>query len=73
MTIADRRGAQRVLPTFLSYGFRPFFLLAGLWSAAALLLWIVFLMLSSYAGQPKGYGSRSSMRSLLPAVHRPRC
>jgi uncharacterized protein involved in response to NO len=47
MTIADRRGAQRVVPTFLSYGFRPFFLLAGIWSAAALLLWIVFLMLGA--------------------------
>lgn len=41
MSIADHRGTQRVVPAFLSYGFRPFFLMAGLWSAAALLLWIV--------------------------------
>lgn len=45
MTIVDRRGAQRVVPAFLSYGFRPFFLMAGLWSAVAVLLWIVIFML----------------------------
>jgi uncharacterized protein involved in response to NO len=47
MIVADRRGAQCVLPSFLSYGFRPFFLLAGLWSAAALLLWMVIFMLGA--------------------------
>ena len=41
MSIADRRGAQRVVPVFLSYGFRPFFLMGALWSAAALLIWMV--------------------------------
>jgi uncharacterized protein involved in response to NO len=41
MSIADRRGGQRVAPAFLSYGFRPFFFLGALWSAAALLVWIV--------------------------------
>jgi len=45
MTVADQRGAKRLVPAFLSYGFRPFFLMAGLWSAAALLLWIVMFML----------------------------
>ena len=44
MSIADHRGAQRIVPAFLSYGFRPFFLMAGLWSAAALLLWIVIFV-----------------------------
>ena len=41
MSIADRRRAQHVVPVFLSYGFRPFFLMAALWSAGALLVWIV--------------------------------
>src|SRR4051794_10316707 len=44
MSIADRRRAQRAAPTFLSCGFRPFFLFAALWSAAALLLWIVIFI-----------------------------
>jgi uncharacterized protein involved in response to NO len=32
--------ARQRSPAFLTYGFRPFFLGAGLWSAAALLVWI---------------------------------
>lgn len=35
---------RHALPAFLSQGFRPFFLAAGLWSAVALALWIVMLM-----------------------------
>lgn len=31
------------LRTLLSYGFRPFFLAAGLWAAAAIGLWIAVL------------------------------
>jgi len=27
-------------PALFSYGFRPFFLAAGLWAAAAILLWL---------------------------------
>ena len=30
-------------PLLLSYGFRPFFLLAGLWAAVAMLIWIAML------------------------------
>src|SRR4051812_18150053 len=45
MRIADRRGEQRVVPAFLSYGFRPFFLFAALWSAGALLLWMVIVII----------------------------
>jgi uncharacterized protein involved in response to NO len=30
-------------PAILSYGFRPFFLLAGLWAALAMVLWIALL------------------------------
>ena len=44
MGIADRQGAQRVVPAFLSYGFRPFFLMGALWSVAALLIWIVIFV-----------------------------
>jgi uncharacterized protein involved in response to NO len=35
--------AGRAVPVFLSGGFRPFFLAAGVWSAAALGLWIAVL------------------------------
>ncbi len=31
-------------PAILSYGFRPFFLFAGLWAALAMVLWIIALM-----------------------------
>ncbi|HMD64570.1 MAG TPA: NnrS family protein [Stellaceae bacterium] len=34
-------------PTFLTQGFRPFFLAAGLWSAASLALWIVMFATGS--------------------------
>jgi len=30
-------------PTILSYGYRPFFLLAGIWAAFAMLVWILIL------------------------------
>ncbi|WP_417515377.1 NnrS family protein [Minwuia sp.] len=30
-------------PTILSFGFRPFFLLAGIWAALAMVLWVLFL------------------------------
>lgn len=30
-------------PAILSFGFRPFFLMAGLWAAAAMVLWIAML------------------------------
>ena len=33
--------AGRGMPVFLTQSFRPFFLAAGLWAAAALTLWIV--------------------------------
>jgi uncharacterized protein involved in response to NO len=42
MSVAARRPASS-MPAFLTQGFRPFFLAAGLWSAAALALWIVML------------------------------
>ena len=45
MTTGARTGdaIRRVVPAFLTYGFRPFFLAAGLWSAVALTMWIVML------------------------------
>ncbi len=45
MTTGARVGdaVHRPIPAFLTYGFRPFFLAAGLWSSVALTLWIVML------------------------------
>jgi uncharacterized protein involved in response to NO len=45
MSMADRAGMRRTAPIFLSHGFRPLFLAAGLWSPAALLLWIVIFIM----------------------------
>jgi uncharacterized protein involved in response to NO len=41
MSSFARDTASRPTPIFLTQGFRPFFLAAGLWSAVALALWIV--------------------------------
>jgi uncharacterized protein involved in response to NO len=45
MTMTTNRSSahssDHAMPAFLSEGFRPFFLAAGLWSAAALAVWIV--------------------------------
>jgi uncharacterized protein involved in response to NO len=41
MSIAANGVAGRGTPVFLTQGFRPFFLAAGLWAAVALFLWIV--------------------------------
>ena len=35
---------SRPAPAFLTQGFRPFFFAAGIWSVAALALWIVMLV-----------------------------
>ncbi len=43
-TLAADAARQLPLPAFLTHGFRPFFLAAGLWSAAALALWIVLFV-----------------------------
>jgi uncharacterized protein involved in response to NO len=43
VSVAAERSAGRAIPAFLTQGFRPFFLAAGLWSAAALGVWIVLL------------------------------
>jgi uncharacterized protein involved in response to NO len=43
MSIAAERLAGRSVPAFLTLGFRPFFLAAAVWSAAALALWITIL------------------------------
>jgi len=41
MSIVAGDVARRPTPAFLTQGFRPFFLAAGLWSATALALWIL--------------------------------
>ena len=46
-TLAVSTATRRPVPAFLTYGFRPFFLAAGLWSASALLLWIVMFATGS--------------------------
>src|SRR5690606_33840502 len=38
------RGLGRTGPVILSYGFRPFFLAAGLWGLAAMAFWILAMM-----------------------------
>ena len=43
MSIAADDTVRSPAPTFLTLGFRPFFLAAGLWAAAAIALWIVML------------------------------
>jgi uncharacterized protein involved in response to NO len=43
VTLAAGDAAKRPTRAFLSLGFRPFFLAAGVWSAAALALWIGML------------------------------
>jgi uncharacterized protein involved in response to NO len=40
----DARSYKRDVPAFLTQGFRPFFLAAGLWAAMALALWIVMFV-----------------------------
>jgi uncharacterized protein involved in response to NO len=67
MSIADRRGARRVVPTFLSYGFRPFFLMGALWSAAALLVWIVIFVVdgSRRAASTRLFGTSMKCCSVL--------
>ena len=49
MNIVAGDVASRSMPILLTQGFRPFFLAAGLWSAAALALWIV-LFVTAIAG-----------------------
>ena len=58
-------------PALLSYGFRPFFLFAGLWSAAAMVMWIA--MLSGYLRLPTAFDMISwhvheFLYGYLPAV-----
>lgn len=43
-TSAAPRVREHAPPVFLALAFRPFFLLAGLWSAAALVLWVAALV-----------------------------
>jgi uncharacterized protein involved in response to NO len=43
MSIFEEHSVKRHVPTWLTQGFRPFFLAAGIWSAAALALWIAML------------------------------
>jgi hypothetical protein len=65
-TLAADAATHRPVPTFLTHGFRPFFLAAGLWSASALLLWIV--MFATGSTIPSRFGRMAeSRRSGRPA------
>lgn len=48
------RGIASSGPAILSYGFRPFFLLAGLWAVAAMALWVAALTLGWPVGGAYG-------------------
>ncbi|MFD2647670.1 NnrS family protein [Devosia albogilva] len=48
------RGLGRTGPVILSYGFRPFFLAAGVWGIAAMALWIATLAGAMEAGGSLG-------------------
>jgi uncharacterized protein involved in response to NO len=74
------RGIARSGPVIFSYGFRPFFLAAGIWAVAAMVLWIGALAMGweiggSYGGPPWhahemlfGYSSAALAGFLLTAV-----
>ncbi len=51
-TSTERMRAWRG-PAILSFGFRPFFLMAGIWAAGAMVLWIA--MLSGWSGPPAAF------------------
>lgn len=53
MTTSAERMRAWEGPAILSFGFRPFFLVAGLWAAAAMVLWIA--MLSGWARPPTAF------------------
>ena len=44
MSLMDTNARGRRVPAFLTFGFRPFFLMAGLWAAIALAVWIAVLL-----------------------------
>src|SRR6188768_2360618 len=48
------RGLRRTGPALLSYGFRPFFLGAGVWAVASMALWIAALVLGLPLGGAYG-------------------
>ena len=52
MSSAAEASTGRRTPAFLTQGFRPFFLAAGVWSAAALALWIVMLVTGGGVAEP---------------------
>src|SRR5665213_1506913 len=47
MDRGDARSCKRTVPAFLTQGFRPFFLAAGIWAAVALAVWIVMFVTGS--------------------------
>jgi uncharacterized protein involved in response to NO len=75
LTETGRKGIPRGLgqqgPVLLSYGFRPFFLGAGLWAIAAVIIWIAVLngwldVASSYGQSP--WHAHELLFGFMPAV-----
>lgn len=48
------RGIARTGPALFSYGFRPFFLAAGIWAVLAMVLWIAYLTVGISIGGSYG-------------------
>ena len=53
MTSTAARMREWTGPAILSFGFRPFFLLAGLWATLAMMLWV--MLLSGHAALPTAF------------------
>lgn len=75
LTETGRKGIPRGLgqqgPVLLSYGFRPFFLGAGLWAIAAVIIWIaVFNGWLNIAGRygPPAWHAHELLFGFMPAV-----
>lgn len=75
VTETERKGIPRGLgrqgPVLLSYGFRPFFLGAGLWAIAAVIIWIAvingWLEIADRYGQP-AWHAHELLFGFMPAV-----
>ncbi len=71
MSNSSARVRAWIGPAILSYGYRPFFLLAGLWAAVAMVLWVMMLsgrMNISTAFTPVDWHAHEFLFGYLSAV-----
>ncbi|MDP3860969.1 MAG: NnrS family protein, partial [Phaeovulum sp.] len=71
MTTSSERIRAWTGPAILSGGFRPFFLMAGLWAALAMTLWLAMLsglMALPTAFDPVGWHAHEFLWGYLAAV-----